>query len=121
MQGTFGQNMKKLRKEKGITQQRLADMLNTSRSCVSNYETDTRQPDWETMKHIAECLEVSVDYLLGISNVKTPIRDISELNELRNLASSIGGIMYLDMEKTSAFVRCRIAEFYSYLLQKDTE
>ncbi len=116
---TFGQNMKRLRNEKRIIQQQLADALNTSRSCISNYESDTRQPDCETMKRIAEQLNVSVDYLLGVSPVKAPIKDISELNELRNLAASMSDVVYLDMEEASAVVRCKVAEFYSYLLQKE--
>ena len=116
---TFGQKMKRLRNEKRIIQQQLADALNTSRSCISNYESDTRQPDCETMKRIAEHLDTSVDYLLGVSPVKAPIKDISELNELRRLASMIEKTVYLDMEKASAPVKCRVAEFYSYLLQKE--
>lgn len=113
--------MKRLRNEKRIIQQQLADMLNTSRSCISNYESDTRQPDCETMKKIAECLDVSVDYLLGISPVKAPLKDLNEVGKLQELANRLNMIMYLDMASAPAFVKCRVAEFYSYLMKKDVK
>ena len=118
---TFGQNMKRLRKEKRIIQQQLADMLNTSRSCISNYETDTRQPDWETMIKIARCLGTSVDYLLGISEIKAPVENQEEINELQEIAAKLGGNAVLDMRDAPVSVKCRVAEFYTYLVQKEAK
>ena len=121
---TFGQNMKRLRKEKRIIQQQLADMLNTSRSCISNYETDTRQPDWETMIKIARCLGTSVDYLLGISSIKAPVdnqKEIKDINQLQEIAKKLGDSAVLDMRDAPVSVKCRVAEFYTYLVQREAK
>lgn len=118
---TFGQNMRMLRKEKRIIQQQLANMLNTSRSCISNYETDTRQPDWEMMIKIAHCLGTSVDFLLGISKIKTPIENYEQISELYEIAARFGDDAYLDMSDAPVSVKCKVAEFYTYLVQKEAK
>ena len=57
--------LKELREKKKYTMQELADLLNISRSTVSLYESRKRQPDFKTLKQIADIFNVSVDYLLG--------------------------------------------------------
>ena len=59
----FGTNLKSLRKQMGITQQEIAKTINTSRSCISNYESGNRQPDNETIKLLADYFDVTVEYL----------------------------------------------------------
>lgn len=72
----YGEKIKNLRKERGLTQEELADMLNIGRSALSLYEIEARQPDPETLKNIAKALNVSTDFLLGITN--TEVQRISE-------------------------------------------
>jgi transcriptional regulator with XRE-family HTH domain len=57
--------MASLRKERGLTQEAAAKMLGIARSTFANYENGIREPDNETLKHIADFYEVSIDYLLG--------------------------------------------------------
>lgn len=59
-----------LRKEKKLTQYQLAEILGFSRGQVGNYEQGTRQPDQETLIKIANFFEVSIDYLLGKSDIR---------------------------------------------------
>ena len=47
-------------------------MLNISNSTLSLYESDKRKPDFEILRNIADYLKVTTDYLLGLSNVRTP-------------------------------------------------
>lgn len=54
-----------LRKERKMTQEELANVLGISRSALSLYETDKRQPDFQTICRLADFFNVSVDYLLG--------------------------------------------------------
>lgn len=61
----FGNILKELRKEKGLTQRELAKLLNISNSSLAMYETDKREPDFELVKKIAEFFDVTMDYLLG--------------------------------------------------------
>ncbi|MBW2672110.1 MAG: helix-turn-helix domain-containing protein [Deltaproteobacteria bacterium] len=61
----FGNRLRQLRKEKGLTQAELAKLLSIGESTISFYESGKRQPDYETLIRIADLFNVSVDYLLG--------------------------------------------------------
>ena len=58
-------NIKKIRKEANMTQQKLASLLGASRSSISMWESGVNQPDNDTLLKIANIFNVSVDYLLG--------------------------------------------------------
>ena len=68
---TFGDVVKGLRKEKGLTQTDLADELTrisedeVTRSAVSMWETNQRRPKFELLEAIADYFNVDMDYLLG--------------------------------------------------------
>ena len=57
--------LKSLRKEKNISQLKLAFDLNMNQNTISRYENMERQADYETLIKIADYFGVSVDYLLG--------------------------------------------------------
>ncbi len=60
---TFSEKLKTIREDKGYTQQELAEALHLSATALSHYETGSREPSIETIKQIAEFLDVSIDYL----------------------------------------------------------
>ena len=66
----FATTIKRLRMDRGITQEQLASMLKVSRSTIGMYETGSREPDFETCEAIADIFNVDMDYLLGRSNVE---------------------------------------------------
>lgn len=57
--------IKELRKQKNITQDRLATAIGVSRSSVAMWETNNTQPDFDLIKKLADYFGVSIDYLLG--------------------------------------------------------
>ena len=59
-----GKNIKKLRRDTGMTQDQLAERLNVTRQAISNWETGKTQPDIETLSNLAECFEVTVEELI---------------------------------------------------------
>ena len=61
----FGENLKTLRKNKGITQEELAARLNIVRQTVSKGEKGQSVPDSEMLVRLAEIFEVPVSQLLG--------------------------------------------------------
>ena len=61
----FGQRIVELRKEQGLTQTEFAKTIGISRSALSLYEIEKREPDLKTLKKMASLFGVSVDYLLG--------------------------------------------------------
>ena len=57
--------LKQLRKERGISQLKLALELNMNQNSISRYETGEREADYETLVKFADYFDVSLDYLLG--------------------------------------------------------
>lgn len=57
--------LKELRKESNKTQKELADYLNIKQNTYSQYENGQRQVPIEVLLRLADYFEVSVDYLLG--------------------------------------------------------
>lgn len=67
----FGENLKRIREEKGLTQQTLADYLFVTRQAVSRWEGGSRYPDLMTAKKMSQFLEVSLDELLSDDDLKS--------------------------------------------------
>lgn len=71
----FGDNLKKYRTEKGLSQSDLAEKLFVTRQCVSKWEKNITEPDLQTLSRISEVLGVPVEALLkdvGSSVKKQP-------------------------------------------------
>ena len=62
----FKERLKELRIEKELSQSELGKKLGVDFRTVSNWENGVRKPDIDTLAKIAEYLEVSSDYLLGL-------------------------------------------------------
>jgi transcriptional regulator with XRE-family HTH domain len=69
--------LKSLRAEKELSQRDLASLLELSPSTIAMYETGQREPDNETLIKIANFFQVSTDYLLGQSDIRSPIETIA--------------------------------------------
>ena len=63
-------NLKLLREEKGLSQQKLADMLNISQQAIFKYEKTANEPDISTLITLSEIFDVTVDYLIGNSDTR---------------------------------------------------
>ncbi|MBD5115731.1 MAG: helix-turn-helix transcriptional regulator [Ruminococcaceae bacterium] len=75
----FGEILKSLRKQSGLTQSELGRRVGLSKAVVSKYETGIGYPNFETLIRIAKYFGVTTDYLLGEESGKTV--DVSELTE----------------------------------------
>lgn len=64
----FSQRLIALRKERGLTQEDLAKIINKKRSTVGGYEVEGKEPDLEMICFLAQYFDVSTDYLLGNSD-----------------------------------------------------
>ena len=56
--------LKQLRKQKGISQLKLAMDLSINQNSISRYETEEREADYATLIMLADYFNVSIDYLL---------------------------------------------------------
>lgn len=88
---TLGQNIKKYRKEKNMTQAQLARKIDSTDSAITRYETNTREPSIDILNKIAAALGVTIGKLVGdIYDVKNYDNVIKHLNEaIQNIEKSI--------------------------------
>lgn len=68
----FATRLKELRKENHLDREDLANKFNLSYSAIAKYETGIRTPDDDTKKAFAKYFNVSLDYLMGESNIRNP-------------------------------------------------
>ena len=66
-------HLKELRLQRKLTQQDVADYLNISRSAYTNYETDRRGPDKDTLLKLSEFFDVSIDYLMDSKRTESKL------------------------------------------------
>ncbi len=63
----FNENLKIAREKKNMTQKEIADIIGVAKSTYSLYESGNREPNVQTIKKIADALNVSADTLLGLN------------------------------------------------------
>lgn len=68
----IGERLKKVRKEKGMKQEELAEILGVKKSTISLYESNKYDPSDTAKVKIARCFDVSLDYLLGVIDTHIP-------------------------------------------------
>lgn len=61
----FHERLKRLRKERNLTQQDMADFLGITRQGYAKYENGQAETDLETLKKLANFFNVTTDYLIG--------------------------------------------------------
>ena len=66
-------NLKKLRQERGISQQRLADLIGASRQSIHQYENHSIEPDIAVLSRMADQFNTSIDFIVGRTEVRRPI------------------------------------------------
>lgn len=75
-----------LRKEKGLSQTELANMVGCSREIISKYEKDSVMPSIEIAKKIADAFGVTLDYLVGEGqNSKLDKKNLKRLHDIETL------------------------------------
>jgi transcriptional regulator with XRE-family HTH domain len=82
----FGNVLRDLLEERGITQKQLANVLNIAPSTISSYVQNNSEPDFEMLKQISKYFNTSIDFLLDnrIGNIETHEED-EILRIFRNL------------------------------------
>lgn len=99
----LGENLRRLRKEKQLTQNDIAAALGISRVAYTNYELGKRRPSLETAAQLARVLGTRIETLLGTENgraapenpaapPKRPRADPRTLEEARRLAERLQGM-----------------------------
>jgi transcriptional regulator with XRE-family HTH domain len=80
----FSKRLKELRKFNKMTQTDLAEKLGVVKSTIAGYEKGFRRPKLESLNQIAEVFNVSTDYLLGLTDDKTPKEPSKDISRILN-------------------------------------
>lgn len=81
----LGENIKRLRREKELTQETLAGFLGVTFQSVSNWERGESYPDITLLPEIADFFNVSVDELLDVNKAKNEEEILKKIKEYDNL------------------------------------
>lgn len=125
----FSNRLISLRKERKLTQEDMAKIINKKRSTVSGYETEGKEPDLETVCLLAHYFGVSTDYLLGYSDERTHTESVfynDKVNferhfkslpaELRPVVSKCFDSFYLLLNRDMQLARPERLRVYEELL-----
>ena len=80
---TVGQCIAKCRKNKGMSQEKLAEMLDVSRQTVSKWETDAALPDTNNMIQLGKILGVGVEYLTAGGEAAEKVESAPKASQLK--------------------------------------
>ena len=129
----LNENIKALRKTKGLTQDELAIRLNVVRQTISKWEKGLSVPDAEMLQKIAEVFEVNVSQLLGSpinqnENVDIIAEQLSRINEQlvvknnrsRKIWKAIGIILAIIIVGQLLLVALSFTAYKSYEVNTDT-
>lgn len=125
----FSENLKAMRIEQGLTQQKLADILNVSQNAIHNWENGKREPNREVIDKIAEVFHTSPVSLIWGSEIGNTWQNLIDAKEearnsstetLKQLLSAIKSII---IENDNANIFTEIPEedllYYFWILNND--
>lgn len=117
MSESFARRLKTERETKGWTQSFLANLIGVSNGTISGYERNYREPDIETITKLADAFEVSVDFLLGKTNLRTS--DMLHIAESKvEYKIRAGGEPDQSLADLPEEAQKAIAEFISFIKEK---
>jgi transcriptional regulator with XRE-family HTH domain len=82
---SFGKRLLDARKRKGISQDELAQHLGTKGPVIGRYERDEMKPSIEVASKMAELLDVSLDYLVGKTDILIDSKVMNRIIEIQKL------------------------------------
>lgn len=115
----LSQRLRFARRNKKLTQEGLASLVNTSKGTISNYENGHSTPSNEMLVTLADALDVSIDYLLGRSEKimknyeEKEFNSVEEINRLLE-KYEIDDMAFFDIEKWKSMSPEQIRQLESY-------
>ena len=82
----FAERLLEVRKKRGISQEVLANKLGTQGPAIGRYERGVAQPTIEVAGKLAKLLEVSLDYLVGITDLELDNETQKRILEVQQLS-----------------------------------
>lgn len=100
----FNDVLKKIRNENNLTQSDLAKKLGYTRTTISAWETGRNEPSYSDLVKISDIFEISLDFLLGITDVKE-----KSLDTVKFAFANVGteGLQDEDIEDINRYIEMR--------------
>ena len=116
---TFGERLRSLRIEKNLTQEDFGKIFNMPKSRISQYEKNKRQSDDETKNLFADYFKVSLDYLMGRTDIRNPesLTLDEELQQLLNDPDTM--VAFKDFKNLSDMDKQEIINFIKFKKQQN--
>lgn len=95
----IGENLKRIRKNKGLTQEQLAKLSNLSKNAIYNYENNKRIPAIDVLGEIADALDIHVTDLLSEDTNSDKSKVVVDLSDKDNLGESYFKLRALSRDK----------------------
>jgi len=109
----FSERLKELRIEQRMTQEQLAEKFFLNKSSVSRYERGQQVPEVDLLQSIADYFDVSIDFLLGRTDIKNPYVEEKEKDATIPIAAHFKG------KEMTEEQRKRIEKFIEFTLNED--
>ena len=107
----FSENLKILRKQKGLTQETLAIKLHITRQTISKWEKGLSVPDTEQLVRLAEVLEVPITQLLG-----QKVADTTNENEVAEYLAQIAEQLAIKNRRTKLIVKIVVGILVAFVI-----
>lgn len=107
----FPTRLRLLIAERRVSQAGVAEYLEVSRQAVSRYCDGSSGPDWETVVKLAEYFDVSIDYLLGVSTIRSTEIEVKQICQTTGLSEdALHGIRLIKEISSVRFDQCDEAQ-----------
>ena len=97
---SFGGRLLEARKKKGISQEEIARFLNTKGPVIGRYERDEMKPSIEVAAKMAGYLDVSLDFLVGATDMQLDKKTLGRVVELQQLPDDVQDKLFYFIDMT---------------------
>lgn len=101
---SFSERLKHLRTSRKLTQRALAEILSYGSTAISNYESGRNEPSIADLTKIAEYFDVSLDYLLCVTDVKAPFSVGENKRQVQHIDSFLFRLKPENLKSVEHFV-----------------
>lgn len=95
---SFGKKIKEARLKKKLSQDDVAKILNIKAPVIGRYERDEAKPSIDTAAKLAVIFEISLDYLVGNSDIEVDSKTLTRVLELQKLPNEVKNKLYYFIE-----------------------
>lgn len=106
---TLGQRINDLRKKNKLSQNELGKSIGSSGDLIGRYERDEVKPSIEVASNIADKLSVSLDYLMGKTDIELDLDIVNRVIEIQTLPESDKSHILYTLDNLLASVKTRLA------------